>query len=154
MRIASTQFSINTKSFEIYLSGCNGSCNDCCNPELKDFSVGEEFDADTLTKITAKINDFDNLIENIWILGGEPLDQTDSELFALVFFLKVHTNKKIWLFTRHPIDYIDEGLKHFVDYIKCGEYLEELKCNDNIQYGVHLATSNQKIYKKGIDYEG
>ena len=42
--------------------------------------------------------------------------------------------------------------KELCDYIKTGSYIEELKCDDNIQYGIKLATSNQKINKKGIDY--
>jgi anaerobic ribonucleoside-triphosphate reductase activating protein len=147
MNVASTQYSLNTKSFEIYLSGCNGSCKGCCNPELKDFNIGEELDTDVLIKIISKIKEFDNLIENIWILGGEPLDQRYEELASLIFLLKTNTSKKIWLFTRYSIDYVDEHLRHYIDYVKCGEYLEELKCDDNIQYRVKLATSNQKIYK-------
>ena len=39
-----------------------------------------------------------------------------------------------------------------LDYIKCGKYIPELTTDDNIQYGVHLATSNQRIYKCGVDY--
>jgi glutaminase len=39
------------------------------------------------------------------------------------------------------------------DYIKTGRYIPELKVNENVHYGINLATSNQKIYKKGIDYE-
>ena len=40
----------------------------------------------------------------------------------------------------------------YLDYIKYGSYKEELKCDNNIFYGVKLATSNQKMLKKGIDY--
>ena len=43
-------------------------------------------------------------------------------------------------------------IKELCDYIKTGEYDESLKCENNIQYGIKLATSNQKINKKGIDY--
>lgn len=32
-------------------------------------------------------------------------------------------------------------------YIKCGRYDKELKVLDNVQFGVRLSTSNQKIYK-------
>lgn len=32
-------------------------------------------------------------------------------------------------------------------YIKCGRYDKQLRVNDNVQFGVRLATSNQRIYK-------
>lgn len=38
------------------------------------------------------------------------------------------------------------------DYIKCGQYAEDLKTVNHIEYGVVLASSNQHIYKKGMDY--
>ena len=46
MKIAGTQFTLKTKSFEIYVSGCAGNphCKGCHNPETWDFNVGEEFD--------------------------------------------------------------------------------------------------------------
>lgn len=147
MNIASTQYSLDTKSFEIYLSGCNGSCKGCCNPELKDFNVGDELTSNLMTQIINKIKKFDILIENIWILGGDPMDQNVMDLITLLYLLKTNINKKIWLFTRYSIESIDETVKSLVDYIKCGEYLEELKTDDNIQYGVKLATQNQRIYK-------
>jgi anaerobic ribonucleoside-triphosphate reductase activating protein len=147
MNIASTQYSLNTQSFEIYLSGCKGCCKGCCNPELKDFNIGEKITHSLIKQIVNKVNLFNDIVNNIWILGGDPLDQNIINLVNLLFFLKQGTNKKIWIFTRYPIEQIDEMIKCLSDYIKCGEYLEELKCNDNIQFGIRLATSNQKIYK-------
>lgn len=38
------------------------------------------------------------------------------------------------------------------DYIKVGRYVEELKTANHIEYGVVLASSNQHILKKGVDY--
>ena len=37
--------------------------------------------------------------------------------------------------------------KKMVDYIKIGAYIPELTTDDNIQFGIKLATSNQKIYR-------
>jgi hypothetical protein len=45
------------------------------------------------------------------------------------------------LFKRFP------QLQNYNIYIKTGRYIEEFKCNDNIQYGIKLASSNQQIYK-------
>jgi hypothetical protein len=43
-------------------------------------------------------------------------------------------------------------LSNLFDYIKCGRYEEELKTANHIEYGVVLASANQHIYKKGVDY--
>ena len=43
-------------------------------------------------------------------------------------------------------------LSDLFDYIKCGRYKEELKTANHIEYGVVLASANQHIYKKGVDY--
>lgn len=146
MRIAGTQYSLNTKSFEIYVSGCKGSCRGCHNPELKDYDIGQPLTKELLQNIVAKIKDFDILIDNIWILGGEPLDQNLDELEWLLKELS-KAGKPIWLFTRFSITEVPDNIKQYCDYIKCDPYIEELKTDDNIQYGIKLATSNQKIYK-------
>lgn len=38
------------------------------------------------------------------------------------------------------------------DYIKYGRYIEELKTTNHIEYGVVLASSNQHILKRGVDF--
>ena len=42
--------------------------------------------------------------------------------------------------------------KEYCDFIKVGAYIPELKTDNNIQQGIKLATSNQKILEKGKDY--
>lgn len=151
MNIAATQYSLNTKSFEIYVSGCNGNCKGCHNLELRDFHLGNPLTPSYINNIITKIQEFDDLIKNIWILGGEPLDQNIDELEVLLKEIRV-TSKPIWLFTRYNLNDIPNKIKILCDYIKCGEYIEHLKTDTNIQYGIKLATSNQKIYKKDIDF--
>ena len=145
MNIVSTQFTLKHESYEIFLSGCNGSCEGCCNPELKHFDLGVPYQ-DKICEIFNKIKEFDLLITNIWILGGDPLDQNVDELLDLLLKLK-SLNKKIWIWTRYDIDKIPKQILNICDYIKCGEYISDLKCDDNVQYGITLATKNQKIYK-------
>lgn len=145
MNIVSTQYNLQNKTLEIYLSGCYGDCYNCHNPELKDFNMGNYY-SDDLPKIIQKIYEFDSLIDNIWILGGEPLDQDIQELNSLLKYL-IRTNKKIWLWTRYEIKKVPENIIKYLNFIKTGKYIEELSTNDNIQYGVKLASSNQKIYK-------
>lgn len=42
--------------------------------------------------------------------------------------------------------------KDYFDYIKVGRYDARLKSANHLEYGVCLATLNQHIYKKGVDY--
>lgn len=152
INIAATQYSINYQSFELYLSGCkaNPHCKNCHNPELWKFDVGEEYNIDSKEQILNKICSFKELIDNIWILGGEPLDQDIEELSNLIDDMK-STKKKIWLFTRYELKEVPDIIKKQVDYIKTGRYLPD-KEEEHVEYGVRLTTSNQHIYKRGKDY--
>lgn len=151
MNILSTQYSAVTKSFEVYIAGCSGNphCINCHNKESWDFGLGKDF-KEFLPKITSKIKRNCSLIDNIFILGGEPLDQPEDCLKDLLVGLK-KTNKPLWLFTRNELNNIPDFVLKLCDYIKCGRY-----CNDNlginISYGVPLASTNQRIFKRGVDY--
>jgi len=153
MKIASTQYTLQNKSFEIYLSGCSGNpkCNGCYNKELWDFDVGEEWSPKLYGSIEQKIHNFENLIDDIMVLGGEPLDQDILEFFWFTENIKSF-NKKLWLFTRNELSGIEPKIANQFDYIKVGRYIPELKVDDNVWYGIKLSTSNQKILKKGLDY--
>jgi len=151
LNIAATQYTLSTSSLDIYFSGCNPPhCKDCHNPELWEF-VDDNNYIKKFYEIEKKVKNFNTLIENIMLFGGEPMHQNHEELIDFLNKLK-SLNKKIWLFTRQDIHEIPKSIKHLCNYIKCGRYLPELKTDDNIMYGITLATSNQKIYKHGIDY--
>lgn len=147
MNIISTQYTLEHKSLDIYLAGCSGNphCINCHNQETWDFNQGMYY-KDVFNIIKNKIIDFDNMIDNIMIFGGEPLDQEIDKLIDLFLFLHSF-NKQIWLFTRYEINNVSKNIKIYCHYVKTGRYIEELKCDDNIQYGIKLATSNQKIHK-------
>lgn len=156
MNILSTQYTLATKSFEIYVAGCGGNphCTNCHNPESWDFNKGEEYTCLYAKKICSKIKEFNSLIDNIMIFGGEPLDQDINNLIYMLLGLTYH-KKKIWLFTRYSLEEVKNKLKENIilcDYIKCGKYVPEMIVDNNIQYGIKLATSNQYIYKRGVDY--
>lgn len=149
MKIAATQYTLETESFEIYISGCDGVCGKHChNPELWDFNIGVDYEL-KLPKILSKIKEFDTLIKWIWILGGEPLLQDKKKLIKLLKQLK-KTNKPVVLFTRFELQNIPKEIIKICDYIKTGKYIKHLTTNNNIQYGIKLSTSNQQIHK--IDY--
>jgi anaerobic ribonucleoside-triphosphate reductase activating protein len=154
MKILSTQYNINNKALEIYTAGCNGNpkCEDCHNPESWDFTLGEEYNNDYFEKIKANVNEFPSLIDNIMILGGEPLDNQIHDIREFLIDLKT-LDKDIWLFTRYQLCIIPKMILELCDYVKCGSYKKDLKTDNNIWFGVQLASSNQVIYKKGLDYK-
>lgn len=153
MNILATQYSLATKSFEIYVAGCSGSphCFGCHNPESWDFNKGEIYNLQYWNKLNNKIIDFQNLINNIMIFGGEPLDQNHNDLFNLLYNLYNAVKIPIWLFTRYDIEDVPQFVKDTCLYIKCGKYDKDRITENNIQFGIKLASSNQKIYK--IDKE-
>lgn len=155
MNILATQYYAPKKAFEIYVSGCKAPhCEGCHNPESWRFDNGEIYSTlYFLNNIKDHIEDeaYNSLIENIFILGGEPLDQNINDFSELLFDLS-HLNKNIWVFTKYNLNEIPQYVLNYADYIKCGRYKPELKVDDNIQFGIKLATSNQKIYAKGVHY--
>ena len=151
MHIASTQYTLSTSSLDIYFSGCNPPhCKGCQNPELWEF-VNKNNYIKKLKDIKTKVKNFNTLIDNIMIFGGEPLDQNNDEFLDFLNKLKT-LDKVIWLFTRYSLGEVPDDVKTLCDYIKTGRYLPELKTDNNIQYGITLATSNQKVYKCFCDY--
>jgi anaerobic ribonucleoside-triphosphate reductase activating protein len=149
MNIAATQYSAEQKCLEIYVAGCVAPhCLGCHNPELWDFNVGERYSEEFTKSLETKIKEFDRVIDNIWILGGEPLDQNTGSLQHLLEVLR-KTGKAVWLFTRYSIDDVTMAIKSQCYYIKCGKYDQNNLTEDNIQYGVKLSSSNQHIYKIG-----
>ena len=149
MKIAGVEYSIATRSLDIYISGCKAEpkCNGCHNPELWDFKAGAPFDAGKMAEITQMIKDNDILIDNIFIMGGEPLDQEWKYLEVLLEAL-AQVGKYIWVFTRFELNEIDvDRLRPFVDYIKTGRYDDKQLSKDNIQFGVKLASSNQRVWR-------
>lgn len=149
MNILGTQYTLNNKAYEIYLAGCAGNphCEGCHNPESWDFDAGIPF-AEHASIIWRAIESFDKLVTNIMILGGEPLDQDPDDLWQLVSWLML-TKKALWIFTRyepHEIPKAHQKTLWACTFIKCGRYIPSLACDNNIQHGIKLATSNQRIY--------
>ena len=153
-RVASIQYVLRDRALEIYISGCLGingeHCKNCHNPTLWDPKVGNDLEW-AMEEIKTRFKVAKNMIESIRIYGGEPLEKPILELTDFLFWLKGF-EKDIWLFTRFEFEKVPKPILELVDYIKCGPYLEELS-EPTEYYGVTLATSNQKIYKKGKDYE-
>lgn len=156
MKIAYIEYSPNTESLDIFFCGCKPPhCNGCYNEELWNFNTDGSTLDECFKEIVALNHRFDSLINKIIVVGGEPIDcyHTNTQEFVdFIANIKKITNKPIFLFTRYNLDKVPNEVKEYSDYIKCGRYMPEYTTDDNIQYGIKLATSNQKIYKKGEDY--
>lgn len=142
MNILTTEYSLAHKALEVYVAGCNPPhCPGCHNPEGWAFDQGTPW-KEALPSLLFKAQAFSRLVRNIWVLGGEPLDQDHSELCE--FLVKMRgTGKTLWVFTRYTEDLIPDWLLKTADYIKTGPYKENL--NSVVQHGIRLASSNQRI---------
>lgn len=150
LQFAHIEYSIQTKSIDIFNIGCdaNPRCKDCCNPELWDWKHSGYDVGYVKKKVSNLLQRYDSLIDRIILVGGDPVDcfKHYPEYLDFIIELKKY-NKPIYLFTRHELKDIPKELIENVDYIKTGAYIPELTCDDNIQYGIRLATSNQQIHK-------
>lgn len=149
LQFAHIEYSLTTRSIDIFSIGCDGSCKDCCNPEIKDFNLRGKDALQVISKVVELTTKYNNLIDKIILVGGDPVDaykHYPEEYLAFVQQLKT-LDKPIYLFTRYELENLPVKLIENVDYVKTGAYIPELKCDNNIQMGIKLATSNQRIYK-------
>lgn len=80
MNIDGTETNLRHKALEIYISGCKPPhCAGCHNPELWDFSKGDPWQ-EAIRLLGDKISALkeSGLVEIVWLLGGEPLDQDEE----------------------------------------------------------------------------
>lgn len=149
LNIAATRFCLKEHSLEIYISGCSAPCKGCHNPQLWDETIGTPWE-DKKEEMEEVLNNSGPLVTSIRIYGGEPLERPLKELVSLLMYLKT-LGKEVWLFTRMEFSNVPKEILDCLDYIKCGPYDESQKENVTF-YGVTLATKNQKIFKKGVDW--
>ena len=154
MNINYIEYSIGTQSLDIFFAGCNNHCTDCYNPDLMSFENGINH-SQWFPKIKHYLSDNYGLIKRVFLVGGSPNHQDSKELEVFLYLLKKECEKYnilIYAFCGEEINEVQEVLKKYCDRIKTGAYIPSLKCNDNVQEGIKLATSNQKVLKKGIDF--
>lgn len=122
---------------------CKFNCKNCFNQPLKKLQTLIKEDVEIINEI--KSNPFNKGI----ILAGLEWTLQLSEAIALAN--KAHENNLlVMLYTGNVL--FNKRYSHYFDYIKIGLYKEELSTINHIEYGVTLASSNQHIYKKGVDY--
>ena len=149
INIAATSYTLSQKSLDIYVAGCNPPhCENCHNPELWEFIVGERYSYDYFyTHIKEKILTFEPLVERIFIMGGEPLDQSQSLLEEFLLDM-ISTGKEVWLFTKYEIEEVHPRIRYLCDYIKTGRYDSSLQSDNYISHDIKLASTNQKVWSR------
>ena len=133
----------NEISLVFNISGCPYKCKGCHSTYLWGYK-GNYLSKD----IDSIFNEYLGMFSCVCFMGG------DTNLIELKELLKLCKSKglKTCIYTGTDDISIFKDCMKYLDYIKYGSYKEELKCDNNIFYGVKLATSNQKMLKKGIDY--
>jgi anaerobic ribonucleoside-triphosphate reductase activating protein len=143
MNIIGTEIGLQHNALEIYVAGCKAPhCPGCHNPESWEFNQGTPYRV-LLPRLVQKAQC--TLIDNIWILGGEPLDQDLLDLRHLIDRLD-SSQKPIWLFTRYQLEDVPDSIRFWLSYVKTGQYDSDAGPGD-VEHGVTLATANQHIFK-------
>ena len=148
----------------LFVSGCSKSpkCKGCWNRDLWSFEAGKKFTEDIMQDILNSLSK--PYTSGLSILGGEPTDNLkDGMLLNLVKRCKeLYPDKTIYCWTGYTFEeLIKDEIKleflKYIDMLRDGEYIEELK--DLSQY---LQGSKNQRYidiqkslkeKKVIDYE-
>ena len=136
-------------AYEIYLSGCRGYCPGCHSPHTWDFNGGTPIQ-DIFWKLIGDMQRREKQFDNIVILGGEPLDNSQLEIEKMAFALRaIFPTKKLYLYTHYDEAAVRKNFSfvlHDFDYIKVGMYddtqLNWDKKKDPLT-NVVLATRNQ-----------
>jgi organic radical activating enzyme len=146
LNIAGTEYNLNHKSLEIYLSGCKSPhCKGCHNTALWDFEIGDPVFGNSSKALYDKCKE--DMVEKVWVMGGEPLDQKPDELEIFLNHLFWYMGKPIWLWTRYLE--IPDTYTKYLAYAKIGEYREDLPGYTEPEFGITLASNNQRIIKCG-----
>ena len=107
-------------AFTVFFSGCNIRCGGCHNRKLWDKSCGTEYSAKALFNMID--DECKRLgIDNIVLMGGEPLDQDHRDIRMFCALLN-REGYKIWLYTGYDIRDIPEYMISWAEAIKYGRY--------------------------------
>lgn len=127
---------------------CKFNCPNCFNQDVKKLPTTTKNCHEIISEI--KANPFNKGIIFAGLEWSLQIDEcitlaTAAKSVGLQTMIYTGADKKSSI-VKH---YIKSGV---FDYIKYGRYSEELKTVNHIEYGVVLASSNQHILKRGVDY--
>lgn len=132
----------------IWAKDCHYHCEGCFHQDRFDLPIVEEDSQDIIDKI--KEDPFSRGI----IFGGFEWTEQYDELLCLISE-SISAGLEVIVYTHYTVDQIStsypELLNHKGIYIKCGEYDIHKVSATYSSYGVPLASTNQVIYKVGVD---
>lgn len=127
---------------------CNFNCECCFNQKIKNTPTIVKKDIDIINEIKS------NIFNKGVIFAGLEWTLQLQELVSIASLARDNSLITM-LYTGNTISKLKEILgcnMSLFDYVKCGKFDKNLTTINHIEYGVTLATSNQHIYKKGVDY--
>ena len=129
-------------SFVIWTQGCKLKCKGCWNESMHDFNGGIEISIkDLIQQIKDSILKYN--VDNVTILGGDPLEQLEELLLLMSNIKKL--NIGIILYTGYEKKEIEASDKikiiDYADILISGRYIEEQRNINNHLYG----SDNQSI---------
>ena len=112
----------------LFVSGCRNRCKGCFNPETWNFTYGEEFTDETLSKLMEAL-DHPN-VSGISILGGDPFEPENvSCVLDICKKVKAYkSDKSIWIWTGYNFEDLKElPIMHYLDVLIDGRFEEDKK---------------------------
>ena len=116
----------------IYVSGCNRGCPGCHSKWLWN-DVGEDVE----NNLVDWIEPYKDAISCVLFMGGDCAGQ-DNLLSCLKMVKSM--GLKTALYSGASLYNIDQNLVHYLNYLKVGEYVEELG-------GLRSEKTNQRLYR-------
>jgi anaerobic ribonucleoside-triphosphate reductase activating protein len=127
--------------FVIWTQGCSIHCKGCWNSEMWDFTPKREM---PVTEIFKQILQYQDSIEGITLLGGEPLDQYEETLSLLTSCVK--SGLSTMLFTGYEMQEIEKksmsAITENLDILVTGPYEEQ----NRTLYHQWIGSTNQRIH--------
>ena len=114
----------------INISNCPNRCENCHSPHLLE-DTGEELTESVLSGLLVA---YGNAITCVCFMGG---DNSPDEVLNLAKFVRTYSLKTAWYSGKSELH---EGALQSFDYIKLGQYIEELG-------GLSSPTTNQRFYR-------
>ena len=112
----------------IFMQGCAFHCKNCFNSETWDFSGGEEFTDETISKVLDLCES--PHIVGLSILGGEPMHPKNIEGTTRLAkaFKEKYPSKSLWVWSGFLFDkdLKDKEVLKYVDVLVDGQYKDEL----------------------------
>jgi len=145
MNILALEYNIEHQALEVYVAGCTRHCPGCHNPETWSFDQGK-----ACVHLFRRIERILQLgvVKQIWVMGGEPLDQPMPSLLAFLMNSLIQSVENIVLWTGYEEADVPEEIFEFVDAIKVGGYEKDTLGSLELVPGgtdvpVELASCNQ-----------